>query len=353
MGVYRRKDSQSSWWISYSYQGRQIREPGGPTKRIAEEALAARKADIAREKFDLHDLKASPFFNEFTRTYLRFARDNKRSWKRDEHSLKHLNAFFGNRKLNQINPFLIEHYKSQRKTEVKPATVNRELALLKYMFNLAIKWGRAGRNPMSSVKLFKEDAVTMRVLSLDESDRLIDAADEDLRELIIVALHTGMRKGEILNLRWCMVDFRNGVVNVEKSKSGKTRLIPMHRKVREILMDVERSGEYVFMKKGQPWKDVRKPFERAVRRGEIVPRCTFHDLRHTFATRLVESNVDLVTVKEILGHSSIVTTMRYAHPSPKHKKEAIAALDYHEIITKAKTAQDAVLVSACNIKTEG
>ncbi len=339
MGVYRRKDCRIPWWISYSYQGRQVREAGGPTKKIAEEALSARKADIAREKFDLHDLKPSPLFRDFANTYLEFAKDNKRSWERDEFSLKHLAAFFGNRRLNHISAFLVEAYKSQRKAEVKPATVNRELALLKYMFNLAIKWGKASTNPVRQVKLFREEQKPFRTLSPEEADRLIEAAPSHLKSILITALHTGMRRGEILSLKWENVDFSRGVIRVEKSKSGRVRSIPMHEKVREALVGLNRNGEYVFAwNNGEPRKHIGTAFDMALKRANIVPRCRFHDLRHTFATRLVENGVDLVTVKELLGHSAIVTTMRYSHPSPKHKREAIAALDYHSIITEAKLA---------------
>jgi len=348
MGVYRRKDCQIPWGISYTFEGRQIREAGGPTKKIAQEALAARMADIAREKFDLHDLMPSPVFEDFAQEYLDYAKDNKRSWKRDKFSLKHLIPFFGNRKLNQISPFLIEGYKSQRKAEVMPATVNRELALLKSMFNLAIKWGKASTNPMSGVKLFKEEMKPRRVLSPDESERLIEASPNYLQPIVIVALHTGMRKAEILGLRWDMVDLDRGFLHVEKSKSVKIRSIPMHERVREALMRLENDGDYVFTKNGtEPRKSIRKSFDVTVKRAKILPRCRFHDLRHTFATRLVENNVDLVTVKELLGHSTIATTMRYSHPSPKHKKEAIATLDYHGSITEGYERNRAALVSSC------
>ncbi len=345
MGVYRREDSRIPWWLSYTYQGRQIREAGGPVKRIAEEALAARKADIAREKFDLHALRPSPLFDDFARTYLEFARDNKRSWSRDETSLGKLIPFFKGRRLHQISPFLIEAYKSKRKAEVKQSTVNRDLALLKYMFNLAIKWWKASTNPMKEVKLFREEQKPLRTLTPEAGERLIEAAPDRLKPILIVALYTGMRRGEILSLRWDNVDFARGVIQVEKSKSGKMRSIPMHERVREALMGLKRNGEYVFAwKNGEPRKDVRTAFDVALKRAGI-PRCRFHDLRHTFTTRLVENGVDLVTVKELLGHSAIVTTMRYSHPSPKHKGEAIAALDYHSIITEPKSALHVIALS--------
>lgn len=348
MGVYRREDSRTPWWISYSYQGRQIREAGGPTKRIAEQALAARKGDIAREKFNLHDLKPSPGFKDFAKVYLHYAKDNKRSWQRDQFSLKHLVAFFGNRRLSQISPFLVEAYKSRRKAEVKPATVNRELALLKYMFNLAIKWGKASTNPVSEVKLFREERKPFRTLSPEKCEKLIEASPDYFRPIVIVALHTGLRRGEILGLRWDMVDLTKGVIQVEKSKNGQIRSVPMHERVREALMALRRDGEYVFTKNGgEPRKDIRKPFAQALKQARISPRCRFHDLRHTFATCLVENGVDLVTVKELLGHSQIVTTMRYSHPSPKHKREAIADLDYHSSITESREAISLPVVSSC------
>ncbi len=329
-------------------EGKQIREPGGPTKKVAEQALAARKADIARERFDLHDIKPSPLFEDFAKKYLEYAKDNKRSWNRDEYALRRLVPFFGDQRLNQIRPFLIEAYKSQRKAEVKPVTVNRELALLKYMFNLAIKWGKTSSNPMNDVKPFKIGEKPERVLSDEESERLIEASPDFLEPIVIMALHTGMRKGEILGLRWSMLNFGNGAITVEKSKSGKCRSIPMHDRVRETLMRLEKNGEYVFTKNGgEPMKNIRNPFEAAQKRARICPRCTFHDLRHTFATRLVENGCDLVSVMQFLGHSQIATTMRYSHPSPEHMREAIASLNYHGSITEGSEGSSAVLVSSC------
>ena len=340
MGVYRRKDSRTPWWISYTYRGRQIREPAGPTKRIAEDALAARKADIARERFDLHDSKPSPLFRDFAEVYLGYARDNKKSWDRDVQSLKHLLLFFGNRRLNQISSFLIEHYKSERKTKVKPATVNRELSLLKHMLNLAIRWGKAGTNPARDVRPFKEERGPIRVLSSDECERLIEACPDYFRPIVIVALYTGMRKGEILGLRWTMVDFERGLVHVEKSKSGKTRSVPMHERLVEMFKGLKRNGEFVFSIDGKkPRKDIRKPFEKAQAEAGIYPRCRFHDLRHTFGSHLRRNGVDLVTVKELMGHSRIETTMKYMHSFPKQKDEAIATLNYHSFITEGESGR--------------
>ena len=136
-----------------------------------------------------------------------------------------------------------------------------------------------------------------------------------------------MRRGELLNLQWEQVDLPSGTITVKHSKSGRVRHVPLNKTALEALDGIPGPYEgYVFRYRGSPIQDVKTAFLKAVKRAGI-PRCRFHDLRHSFATRLVLAGVDLATVKELMGHASISTTMRYAHPSPPHKREAVARLD--------------------------
>jgi len=128
------------------------------------------------------------------------------------------------------------------------------------------------------------------------------------------------------------VDLGSGTITVKHSKSGRVRHVPLNKTAQEALSSIPgpRVG-HVFLYRGLPIKDVKTAFLKAVKRAGI-PRCRFHDVRHTFATRLVLAGVDLATVKELMGHASISTTMRYAHPSPPHKREAVARLESHQLI---------------------
>ncbi|MCX6354254.1 MAG: site-specific integrase [Candidatus Aureabacteria bacterium] len=143
-------------------------------------------------------------------------------------------------------------------------------------------------------------------------------------------MNTGMRIGEILKLKWERIDLQQGYITVTRTKSGKDRKIPLNETVTKVLKNRERDGIYVFHADGKPYESVKKAFYAAQRRAGIK-HCRFHDLRHHFATKLVLAGVSLPVVKELLGHSSIVTTMRYAHPTPEAKKEAVRLLEGGEM----------------------
>jgi site-specific recombinase XerD len=140
-----------------------------------------------------------------------------------------------------------------------------------------------------------------------------------------------MRKGEILGMKWSQVDFSRSYIKVERTKSGKTRFIPMNSIVESTLKDVadkKDHDQYVFWnsKTHKPIQDVKVGFKNACKRVGIKG-LRFHDLRHNFANKLVENGVDIVTVSELLGHSDInLTVKRYSHPSPSHKKQAVESL---------------------------
>jgi len=144
-----------------------------------------------------------------------------------------------------------------------------------------------------------------------------------------MAIFSGMRKSEILNLKWKDVDFQNNLIVLSDTKSGKTREIPLNNTMREVLLSVPRylKSDYVFCNRdGKPYRQLRVSFRNGLRRAGISD-CTFHDLRHTFASYMVMNGVDISTLQEILGHSSITITQRYAHLSPSHKKKAMQNID--------------------------
>jgi len=150
---------------------------------------------------------------------------------------------------------------------------------------------------------------------------------------VIAALHTGFRKSELANLPWGDVDFRRHVVRVkaEYAKSGEMRDVPMDKTLRDLLTGLKPSVIYpydsVFVNRsGKGFKDLTKGFVRAARRASIED-FRFHDRRHTFASRLVVTNADLRTVQELLGHTDIRMTQRYAHLSASHKQNVVDLLD--------------------------
>ena len=262
--------------------------------------------------------------------YLDYSKTNKRSWTRDRTSIGSLKAFFNGKYLYEITPLLIERYKKKRIDEVSPVTLNRELACLKHMFTKAIEWEKVDYNPVKRVKLLREDNARLRYLTCDEVQRLYENCADHLKPIVLAALYTGMRQGEILKLKWEDVDLEQKIIFVKNTKNNEVREIPLNNLLTSTLKNIKFRSPYVFCDKdGRPYGSVRKSFENALKKAAIQDFC-FHDLRHTFASHLVMSGVDLMTVKELLGHKTIKMTLRYAHLSPSHKRRAIESLEYFD-----------------------
>ncbi len=252
---------------------------------------------------------------------------------------------------------MVEKYKLTRKEEkAEPDTINRELGCLRHMFNMAIKWKKAQVNPVRDVKFLKEPKEKDRILTKEEEAKLLEAVRtghkaKHLEPIIITALNTGMRKGEILNLKWSNVDFKTGHILVEETKNGEIRRVPMNKKLTETLQSAKKlaKGEYVFSDNGEPYGDVKTGCWTALKKTKIEG-FRFHDLRHTFGSRLVMAGVDIRTIQELMGHKDIKMTVRYSHPTPEHKKKAVKILDQVTSIftTWVETEKQAKVVSIGN-----
>ena len=332
MGVYLRG---KSYYIDFYEDGKRYTERVGQvSKSVAEEKLSIRRSEVIRGEWKPKKIQIS--FDKFKEEYLELTRGDKKpkSSLRDECSLKHLSKTFDGRMLSEINPLLIEKYKKTRKEEgAEPATVNRELGCLRHMFNMAIKWKKAQINPVREVKFLKEPKEKERILTEEEEARLLETVraspkEKHLEPIIIAALNTGIRKGEILNLKWSNVDFKTGHILVEETKNGEIRRVPMNKKLTETLEGAKKlsKSEYVFSDNGKPYRDVKTGWWSALKKAKIEG-FRFHDLRHTFGSRLGMAGVDIRTIQELMGHKDIKMTMRYSHPTPEHKKNAVKVLD--------------------------
>src|SRR3989441_9595642 len=208
----------------------------------------------------------------------------------------------------------------------RPATINRDLSRLRHMLNLAVEWELLEESPMQGIKFLRENNARTRYLSLEECQRLIvSCIAPHIRAMVSVALHSGMRLGEILNLRWRDLDFASGFILVRDSKNGESRHVPMDATLSALLRVYSRrlGTDLVFSSSsGGHIVDVRTGFQNACKRAELTD-LHFHDLRHTFASQFVMAGGDLYILKEILGHKSITMTQRYAHLSPTYKIKAI------------------------------
>src|SRR3989338_5547161 len=282
----------NTYYIDYYVDGRRKRECIGPDKRLAETVLKKRKVEIAEGRYlDIkknEKIKFEDFSDEFFRIH---SQPNKKpsAVKSDKVILKNLKSFFGGRYLYIIGPQLVEEYKIKRSKDVKPATVNRELACLKCMFNKAIEWGKTEDNPVRKVKLFRENNTRIRYLEKEEIQRLIDNCAPHLKPIVTIAVNTGMRKSEILNLKWIDIDFKRNLLYLIETKNGERRDVPINDTVKGTLIKVLKRPEssYVFCnERGKPYANVRTSFDTALKKAEIKD-FRFHDLRHTFASHLI------------------------------------------------------------------
>jgi len=317
------------WYADYYANGERIQESTGTAnKREAEKVLALRISEVQRGVFVKPINVTLPEFGE---KYIEYAKLHKRSWKRDVQMLGNLQTFFGPCKLRDITPLRIEEYQQARlKQDTAPATSNRELALLKHMFFVAERWGQhQGTNPVRLVKFLPENNLRFSTLSENEEQRLLLASPPYLRELILFAISTGLRTSDIFNLQWTEVDIEQQRLKKFVKKSDKPLSLPLNDTAFQIIVAREGSkhGPHVFYNPmtGDKFKDVKGALLAAVKRAGLG-KVTWHMFRHTFASRLTRDGVDIVTVKELLGHTNINCTMRYAHSNDDAKRRAVRRL---------------------------
>lgn len=329
MGIFQKG---KNWYIDYYVKGRRKRKKIGHSKKLAMQVLNDVQIKIAKgEYLGIFDEKKI-LFSKYAEQYLAYSKTNK-SWstydRQDRVSIARLKPHFKDKYIYEITPQMIEKYKSKRLETVSPATVNRELACLKHMFTMAIKWGYSKTNPVKEVKLLKEPPGRLRYLKPEEAKSLLASCANHIRPIVVTALNTGMRKGELQKLKWADVDFKNLKITVINAKNNESRVIPINKTLYNELHSLSKTskGEYVFSdKNGQPYGDIKKSFLKALEKAKVED-FRFHDLRHTFGSYLVMQGVDLKTVQQILGHKDIRMTMRYAHLSPEYVQKAVETLD--------------------------
>jgi len=266
-------------------------------------------------------------FNEFAQMYLERAVSLMKSIRTERNRVKRWVKDLGMRPIGRITRAEIESWRREKMSRCKPATINRDLSRLRHMLNIAVEWELLEKSPMQGIKFLRENNARTRYLSVGECHRLIDSCmAPHIRAIVTVALHTGMRLGEILNLRWQDLDFSSGFILVRDSKNGQARQVPMDSMISTVLRSWPRLSDqdivFTSVMTGGRIVDIRAGFLNSCKRAGITG-LHFHDLRHTFASQFVMAGGDLYILKEILGHKSITMTQRYAHLSPTYKIKAI------------------------------
>lgn len=333
-GLYRRKDSPH-WWVSLiDSTGRRQRFSTHTTDRaLAVQILKARQGDAVRGRFGIikPQRTGGPLIEDLLASYLSWARGAKApsSFRRDQLSARTLLGHLGGRAMNAITCPELEDYRQTRLASgVKPATVNREMAVLRHAYNRAIRAGLyENANPVVCIKPFKESP-RRRYLSDNEQTRLLLACKNSkqllLYPLVATALLTGLRAGELRALRWDDIDFRHGTISVRHSKTGE-RNVPLSSQAAAVLQGLERVDERVF-----PITEWKTCWRTALRRAGIK-EFRFHDLRRTFAVNLSREGVDLSTIKTLLGHSQFSTSLIYLATSPKRLQQAVSVVRLAEM----------------------
>jgi integrase len=348
-GIYRRG---KIYWIRYAgLDGRIVFESSHSEKfRDAEILLTKRRRSIDEGKQPEPIKKiGNHTFNELVEEYTKWA-ERQRCFKSKTYMIEQLKQTFGNLPLRRFNTMLLEQFQSERlqkgkEREIKPgykvipvkgnkpATVNRFMATISHMFTKAVEWDMVEEEVLKrvrKVKMLPENNKRLRYLSKEECAELIGKCDTHVKPIVIMALNTGMRKGEILSLRWENVDLKHGFILLSMTKNGERREIPVNETLRATLKGLTRRLDtpYVFYdpSSGSPYDNVKRSFKTALKNAKIDD-FKFHDLRHTFASHLVMAGVDLTTVKELLGHKDIKMTLPYAHLAPAHKVKAVGILD--------------------------
>ncbi|MCM1266221.1 MAG: site-specific integrase [Candidatus Gastranaerophilales bacterium] len=368
MGVY---EKNNHWYFEIMIRKKRYCRaiPEATCKKDAEKYLTVFKADLLRGKLDLAENVGQKPFVEIADMYIKYAETNLCATDTAVRIAKRFKELWKGKTIADITPKVIESYKeSRQKTtfarktvdgkevykNISSATINRELAALSKMFSLAIANGYARENPLREINKLRVVNKLERHLSIEEEKRMYQVCDDDfsfsklpleeqerlqrihngehayLKPILIMALNTAMRKGEILNMTWDCVDFEKNEISALNTKNGKKNTIPMSSKLRETLLELYKTkgnNIYVFTNPytGTKYNDIKKCFKTVCKLAN-VKNLRFHDLRHTGATRMVAAGVPLPVVKQILNHASIQTTMRYAHTMREQEVLAVEAL---------------------------
>jgi integrase len=340
--------------MGFTYSGKRIKRSTETTdKKLAEKIYHKVMTEIVEGKWFEKPLGADKTVRELLEKYMKeHSARNKtpRTHERDQSIVKTINRFFGDVPLSAMSPKAIADFKVKRRDEgVEPGTVNRDLCLLSHAFNLAVKeWEWMEYNPVSRVSRERVNNQVERWLTFEEQEKLLAASPLWLREIIIFAVNTGWRRSEILALKWDKVDLFRKTVSIileQKNKGKDTQ--PINEQVLEVLkarykVRSIKSNLVFYSEEGGPLdgRNVLRAFYIAVEKAKIA-HCRFHDLRHTFATRLVQAGVDLYKVQKLLRHKSPIMTQRYAHHYSESLRDGVETLDRIGTISEQSKVSEA------------
>lgn len=320
--------SNGRWYARFTLNGKRRMLSTGETD---ETRALLKLGEIVKNLCD-NGTKALKSFSELAREYNNYAEINKApsTLEREKYTMRILIRTFGKMKLTTITRLDIDRHIQQRRKEVAPASINRELSLLKNMLKMAVQWEYLDKSPARDVKAIREPPGRVKWLSEAERERLLDAckrsANAMLYEIVLVALLTGMRKGEMQRLTWDDVDFEKRLITVRHSKNNETRYIPINKILLPVLVELNKKNihaHYVFSKPdGTAYGNWRGAFESACKLAGFKD-FRFHDLRHCFGSSLGMAQYNLYTIKALMGHKTLSMSDRYTHISEDVLRAAV------------------------------
>ena len=266
---------------------------------------------------------------------MQYSESRKKTYHKDGWLIKRLKEFFGDKPVDSLNLDLVEGYINWRRKQgriqggqLQDTTLNRELACLKTIVRRAMLNQFVDRNPLEGLRLFKDNPRD-RVISLVEFQKLVEQCSHHLKPIVQIAFCTGMRKGEILGLRWEQIDFKNRVIILEASdtKTKNKREIPLDNELLVLLQQIPRTlnSPFVFTWKGKRITDVRTSFAKACKRAGIV-NLHFHDLRHCAVTNLRKAGISDSVIMSISGHKTNAMFRRYDSVDREDREKALEHL---------------------------
>jgi integrase len=336
-----------SWWVDFRFERQRYRKRSPDNSRggaILFETILRRKL-MSGESITIEDKKKlNPLYRDFAWEWYEIYVSNNNKYSEEKMKKyilqKHLIPFFGTLPINRIDAIKIEKYKAMKdKTDITRKTINNQLTVLRKSLRTAHEWGQLKEVPM--IRPFKVPPAKFDFLTEEESRRLLRYADGMWRDMILVALKTGMRLGELIALKWENIDFEASTIAVRYSmvrneigspKNNKVRYIPLTGQVASVLRKKARDSVFVFTYRGTFLRTdyARNSLYRICKKAGIR-LVGWHKLRHSFASHIVKKNAPLKAIQELMGHADIQTTMRYAHLAPSVLKSTIELLDEPDI----------------------
>lgn len=347
MSVFKRKDSRL-YQYDFIFEGGRYR---GSTKfgnkvraQQAEDILRGR---LAERRAGIMERKPVPALKEYTPVFLAKVKPEVRpaTYRGYDLAIRTLLPWFGAKRLNEIAAKEINEFKQSRLTDgCVGATVNRDLAVLRRVLSLAMKDELIQVTPFSAHRIeFLEENRRERVLSFAEEKSYLAAATQPLRDVGTVILETGLRPGEVMNLR-CEDVLLKLAVPFAHIVAGKTqnaiRDVPLAGRALTVLKSrkAESEGLYLFPRRigngydrGQPMNELEPAHQKALRDSGITPSFRIYDLRHTYGTRFIEAGGDPLTLAKLMGHADLKTTQRYVHLSKRHLADAAKRMATYRI----------------------